>query len=123
MDPKIKELIEDRARSLYPMLHRTLIENSDYMLEECFRYVFLVLKRPKAFFDAFKNGSLSIDEALVEQAFWSFRFDMPGISSLMSEERELIRTHNLEVAKINSTQSPGLRTSLTGLTPAHYRYG
>ena len=114
MDTKTQ--IEERARTLFPVLNQHIMEcNGDYMLEEGFRFVYLILKHPYAFLQAFKTGKLKIDEALVDECYWNFRFDLPGPSNLTADEREIIRNHNLEVDKI---ASPGLRSVVTGLAPS-----
>lgn len=99
MDLQSKLLIERRARILFQLSEDILLhhDDTDEVSGNSFRYSFLVLRRPKLYLQAFKDGALSIDLGLLREACWFFRDHLPGPAQLLECEEKIVIDHNLEV--------------------------
>lgn len=106
MNPKIKTLIAARAVALAPVAVDVLREHpEDEIYSACFRYVWLVTKRPKSFMQRFyPQGDLRIDIDCLAEAFWQSRHLLPGPQEMLDEEIAVVEHHNREVAVFLSKQ-------------------
>ena len=128
MDNQTRLLIQARAERLFPIVREELMaDQANFEFGETFRYCFLVLRKPRAFLAAFREGALKIDLAAVEDIFWSFRQEIPGSEGLLHQEREIIGEHNRAVDAFVSeqpaTRSLGMRTVIGLATSDRYRFG
>ncbi|MGK5083740.1 hypothetical protein WDW37_10590 [Bdellovibrionota bacterium FG-1] len=110
MDPSTRDLIRRRAETLFPILRDELLEVPESPeLGEAYRFVYLLLRGPRAFLSAFQNGELTLDLESIEEVYWSYRSHLPGMTGLMNEERLIIRDHNTEASDHTARSQPGLR--------------
>lgn len=97
MNHEMKELIEARARALGRIAQNILLEDeTDELAGIAFRWAFLILRRPRCYFDAFHHGEIRLDPELLGVAFEHFAGYLPGAAGLLRVEREIVEEHNRE---------------------------
>jgi hypothetical protein len=75
------------------------IDNSHFEIGEAYKYGYLVLRGPKNYLNAFKEGSLFLDLESVRSIIAKFYEEMPDkYPDLNSSEIKVIEQHNQEVA-------------------------
>ncbi len=92
------EMIKERAKSLYPIIRDQLNENYniDESLANAFKYLYLVIYRPKKYLHNFKNGTIEIDLDDVKEVFQENYNLVPYDFGLTPEETAIIERHNYE---------------------------
>ena len=98
MEDSVKDLIRARAEILFPILRDQLFDgecNAEF--GEAFKFVFLLIRFPQAYFESFQEGVLLIDAELVNEIYWQYRHQIPGVQGLLNEEHEIIGEHNRQV--------------------------
>lgn len=97
----MNQLVLQRAKKVYELSGQLLIEDeSDDIQGEAYRYAFLLLRGPKSFRHAFEEGVLYLEMDKIRDAFWGWRFDLPGVRGLTQEEMDLIDFHNEQVSRL-----------------------
>ena len=101
MDTFTKELIERRAKAIGRACEHVLnYQNEcDEIAGVGFRYAYLILRKPKKYLEAFKEGDLRIDPTQLEECLWLNQEVLPGTCALLPAELELLRLHNEESSK------------------------
>ena len=107
MDPFIKDLVEKRAKAIGRACEHILNyqNESDELAGVGFRWAYLVLRKPKKFLEAFRNGDLRIDPSQLEECFWLNQECLSGTCALLPAELEILKLHNDESAKWMSSNS------------------
>ena len=76
MEHAIKDLIKERAKTLFPMLRDQLFDREGSAeFGEAFKFVFLLIRFPQAYFESFKEGVLQIDADLVNEVYWQYQHE------------------------------------------------
>ena len=113
MEDSVKDLIRERAEILFPILRDQLFEGEGSSeFGEAFKFVFLLIRFPQAYFESFKEGVLLIDSDMVNEIYCQYRQEIPGVNGLLNEEHEIIAEHNHQVEnylKQEGLRRPGLR--------------
>ena len=113
MDPFIKDLIEKRAKAIGRACEHILnYQNEcDEIAGVGFRYAYLILRKPKKYLEAFKEGDLRIDPTQLSECLWLNQEIIPGTCALLPAELEILRLHNDE-----STKWMGSNSNVISLT-------
>lgn len=94
-------LIKQRALKIYELSRQLLMEDeSDDVQGEAYRYSYLVLSGPKSFKHSFEDGRLYLEAEKIRDAFWGWRFDLPGPRGLTEDELALVEFHNEQVKQL-----------------------
>lgn len=101
MDTFTKELIERRAKAIGRACEQILnFQNEcDEIAGVGFRYAYLILRKPKKYLEAFKEGDLRIDPTQLEECLWLHQESLPGACVLLPAERAILKLHNEESSK------------------------
>jgi hypothetical protein len=113
MDQYTKDLIEKRAKALGRVCERILNfqDETDEVAGVGFRWAYLLLRRPKKYLAAFREGELRIDPSLLNDAIWTFQDELEGPNGLLPEEKAILAEHNHQ-----ATQWVQSRSGVIGLT-------
>ncbi len=100
------QMIKERAKSLYPLIRDELRHNYrvDESIGNAFKYLYLVIHRPKKYLENFKNGTIEIDIEDVEKVFQENYDHVPYCFGLSDEEVAIIKRHNHECHRYLSVQ-------------------
>lgn len=94
-------IVIQRAKKVFGLSSQLLMEDeADEIQGEAYRFSYLLLKGPKNFKSTFEEGVLYLDKEMIRQAFWSWRFDLPGTRGLSQDEMDLIDFHNEQVSRL-----------------------
>lgn len=99
MNLKQKELVKDRALALFPVV-RNELNNSyelDQSMENCFKYLYLIIYSPKRYLQEFVNSDLKIQISGVRDVFYDYAEHIRGGYGLQDFEVAIIQQHNNEV--------------------------
>jgi len=97
----MSQLIIQRAKLISELTCKLLMEDEgDDIQGEAYRFSFLVLRGPKSFRQAFQAGKLYLDKEKIHDAYWAWRFDVPGTRGLSQEEASIIDYHNQMVRQL-----------------------
>lgn len=101
MDTFTKELVERRAKVIGRACEHVLnYQNEcDEIAGVGFRYAYLILRKPKKYLEAFKEGELRIEPSQLEECFWLNQEALPGTCALLPAEIEILTLHNAESSK------------------------
>jgi hypothetical protein len=110
MDTYTKALIERRALQLAKLCEYTLLnkDETDELAGVGFRWGYLILRKPKRYLENFRHGTLMIDPALLQDAFWFYQDQIEGCSGLLPVEREILQDHNGECSMWMKQNSVGI---------------
>ena len=124
MDTKTRELIKERALSLFPVI-RDQITNCyelDPALASAFQFCYLILHGPPRYLEQFKNGNLSIEISDVRDVYMDFSEYVPASYGLLEEEVAIILKHNNACAEYERSRKAvtAYRTNSIGLVQRQY---
>ncbi len=106
MDLLKKELIQERAESLFPVIRDHL--NRHYEIDpsvgNTFKFLYLIAYGPRRYLTEFRAGTLSIELEDVRDTYMDWSDYVPGKYGLLDEEVDIIKRHNLEVEKYLNSQ-------------------
>lgn len=91
----MNQLTVQRAKMVSDLSRKLLMEDeADEIQGEVYRFSYLVLRGPKNFRQAFREGMLYLDREKVYDGYWGWRFDIPGERGLTQDEVSIIDYHN-----------------------------
>jgi hypothetical protein len=104
-----------------------MADGSDYSFGQAYRFVYLLLRGPKAYLEAFREGGdLKIDLEEIREVWWAYRSDLPGSPGLTNDEAIIVCDHNVAVdehlAALRNSQ-PGLRSVIGSPGTSDSRFG
>ena len=106
MEQNTRNLIQSRARRLAPFLADYLQhqDSGDWEKGQAYRFVYLLLRGPRAFLEQFRFSDMRVCEEAIQSVYWELRGEFPGPGELLSEERIILRDHNLAAAEYQAKQ-------------------
>lgn len=125
MDLYIRRLIERRAAQLARICEQILLSESDSADEVAvngFKWVFLILRKPKRYLEEFKHGSLLIDAQALQRAFWYNQDQMEGCEGMMAEEEMILSELNEEASAWMKENPRTISLVPDQSEPNHYTY-
>jgi hypothetical protein len=117
MNSYTKNLIEKRALQLAKICEQVLLNEDDTcdVAGAGFRWAYLILRKPKCYLANFRHGTLMIDPALLQDAFWFYQEMIEGPVGLMEEERMVLKEHNYACSEWVMQNPVGVSLVKTGV--------
>ena len=100
--------MKERMQILFDLTKDYLLEvdASDYDIGEAYKFSYVVLRGPRNFLNAFREGELSLDPEAIRNTLARFRRDLPDqYPDFYHEEEKFIDKHNYEVQKLKGKNS------------------